>query len=84
MLPVTRFAMTMHDRNDKDVIALDRVQNRIGKNFGWVAAHITFKDAPQIWRFYDMVNCTLYGRDETQPQAVLLFIVLDSRCLKFT
>jgi len=56
--------MTVHHRDDENLVLLDGVQNGKGKNPGQTSTDILFQDRPTLGGFADAVNRSFDTLDE--------------------
>lgn len=73
--------MAMHDRNDQDVVRLDRIENRIRKNPRESATNIACQNEPSRGRLQDAIERGFDTANETRTQADLYRLVVFDRAL---
>ena len=81
--PIPRFLVTVHDRENKDAIWLDRIEDGVRKYPCELAANILLKYGPSQRRVDDATKSRLDRRDKPFAQARLLLFVTKGAGLEF-
>ncbi len=64
LLPVTRFATTMHHSNNQDKLGFDSVQDAIREEARETTTDILLENLPTLGAFQNSENCVLNSLDE--------------------
>ena len=71
--------MAVHHCQNKNVVALDRVENCVGKNPGEAATNILIEDGPGHRRGQNALQRVFDAGDEPVTQADLMLLVVSDR-----
>ncbi len=70
-LPIARFTVKMHDRDDRDNIRSDSEQDAEGKGFGQTATDIPFDQWEEVGIDLDLVQGVSNSREEAFAKVLL-------------
>jgi len=84
MSRVTRFAVTVHDRDDQKVIRFNRVKYRVRKHASETPPHVLLENTPAVGSFLYLRQGELDAGDESQFQTILAIRVITRRILEFS